>query len=202
MTQLYRHFDCNGTLLYVGISSSALVRLSQHSRTAEWFELVARISVENFPSKEKALQAEKLAIQTEYPIYNKIHNNVMVEVEVESISLFSHTSNATRQLTSLVALKVWNELLHYLAVLESSRNSCTIFVEHKLIAESLGIDASGVTKAISDLKKVGLVLDLKKRKQITINPLYAWNGNLKLWQDYVESLAKQNIITLPTKEKQ
>jgi hypothetical protein len=202
MTQLYRHFDSSGTLLYVGISSSALVRLSQHSRTAEWFELVARISVENFQSKEDALRAEKLAIQTEYPIYNKVHNNIKIETEVEGIYLFSGTNYATRQLTSLVALKVWNELLHYLAVLESSRNSCTIFMEHKLIASSLGIDASGVTKAISDLKKVGLVLDLKKRKQITINPLYAWNGNLKLWQDYVEELVKQNIIHLPTKEKQ
>lgn len=114
------------------------------------------------------------------------------------VHIFSPTNFATRQITSVVALKVWQELLHYLAINPASRNSSNVFIEHSFIAKTLNIDSSGVTKAISDLKKVGLVLDLKQRKKITINPLYAWNGNLRLWQDTVEDYLAKGIITLPT----
>src|SRR5438067_656371 len=38
-TQLYRHFDADGTLLYVGISLSALQRLRGH-RAAEWIDRI------------------------------------------------------------------------------------------------------------------------------------------------------------------
>jgi len=74
-----------------------------------------------------------------------------------------------------------------------------VYVEQKHIASELGIVENSVTKAIAELKRLGLVITLKdkKRKQVTMNPLYAWNGNQKVWQKYVMELAKQNIIQLP-----
>jgi hypothetical protein len=53
-TALYRHYNKDGTLLYVGISLSAVGRLGQHKRNAEWFWSIRRIEVEYFPSRGAA----------------------------------------------------------------------------------------------------------------------------------------------------
>lgn len=69
-THLYRHLDAEGRLLYVGISLSALNRLSQHKTTAHWFASIAKVTIETFPSHKEALEAEKLAIKTDNPAWN------------------------------------------------------------------------------------------------------------------------------------
>jgi hypothetical protein len=69
-TELYRHYDASGALLYVGISLSAIERLRQHRATAEWFDQIARIDVEVFPSRKEAVAAERHAVRTEKPKYN------------------------------------------------------------------------------------------------------------------------------------
>jgi hypothetical protein len=69
-TDLYRIFDADGVLLYVGISWSALVRLGGHSGTARWFDRVARVSVQKCQSLDEARAAERQAIQTEDPLFN------------------------------------------------------------------------------------------------------------------------------------
>ena|SRR5688572_11108844 len=68
--QLYRHFDCDGTLLYVGISMRALVRLASHKATSEWFGDISRVQIETFPSRQEAEEAERNAIETENPVFN------------------------------------------------------------------------------------------------------------------------------------
>lgn len=69
ITQLYRHFDDQGTLLYVGISFSAIIRLYQH-KSSHWFNSIANVTIENFPTREAAIDAEIMAIQTEEPRFN------------------------------------------------------------------------------------------------------------------------------------
>lgn len=73
MTQLYRHFDENNELLYVGISLSTVYRLSQHKVASPWFADIKKVEIETFPSREEALEAEREAIQTEDPKYNIVH---------------------------------------------------------------------------------------------------------------------------------
>jgi hypothetical protein len=46
MEHLYRHFDKDGTLLYVGISLSAINRLGQHKDNAHWFSSIKRVEIE------------------------------------------------------------------------------------------------------------------------------------------------------------
>jgi len=70
-TQLYRHFDADGKLLYVGISLSAAHRLSQHNGQSEWASKIASMTVETLASREEALAAERVAIKTEKPAWNK-----------------------------------------------------------------------------------------------------------------------------------
>jgi predicted DNA-binding transcriptional regulator AlpA len=69
-TSLYRHFDKTGRLLYVGVSLSAMRRLSEHSGNSAWAASIARVTIEHFQTREQALDAERLAVRAERPLYN------------------------------------------------------------------------------------------------------------------------------------
>lgn len=74
-TALYRHFDANDRLLYVGISLSAVQRLAQHRNGAHWFKKIVSVTIEWFPSREAAIGAEAAAIQLEKPMHNIAMNS-------------------------------------------------------------------------------------------------------------------------------
>jgi hypothetical protein len=67
---LYRHYDENGKLLHVGVSISAMKRLADHRHRAHWFDRIARMEVEKFPTREASLAAETNAIRAENPECN------------------------------------------------------------------------------------------------------------------------------------
>ncbi len=69
-TWLYRWFDSEGNLLYVGISNDTTRRTLEHFDTKPWAELVAKWTREPFDNRALADAAETAAIQTEGPIYN------------------------------------------------------------------------------------------------------------------------------------
>jgi hypothetical protein len=72
-TELYRHFDINGSLLYIGISTSTMVRLaSGHKGYSAWYYDIVAVTIEHFKTREKATMAEKAAIIAEEPIHNKV----------------------------------------------------------------------------------------------------------------------------------
>lgn len=71
---LYRHWDAAGTLLYVGISLSVLHRIASHKSASNWYWDIAQITLETFPSRREALEAEKDAIINERPLFNENHN--------------------------------------------------------------------------------------------------------------------------------
>lgn len=72
---LYRYFDADDRLLYIGISSNYQARAVAHSKNSVWESQAVRVELERFPDRESVLAAEKRAIQTERPIHNKIHNS-------------------------------------------------------------------------------------------------------------------------------
>ena len=72
-TSLYRHYNANGNLLYVGIANSHLVRLGTHMESADWRDMISTVKVEHYNTREEALAAEKLAIETEEPLFNLVH---------------------------------------------------------------------------------------------------------------------------------
>lgn len=69
-TSLYRHFDSNGRLLYVGISKNALARLGGHKSDKSWYGEIATVTIETFNSRAEALRCEAAAILNENPKYN------------------------------------------------------------------------------------------------------------------------------------
>jgi hypothetical protein len=68
-TQLYRHYDADGSLLYVGISIDAGPRLKKHP----WAKAVARSEITVFQTREDAAAAETKAIRAEHPKFNVAH---------------------------------------------------------------------------------------------------------------------------------
>lgn len=88
-TQLYRHFNKYGDLLYVGISLSAVGRLMQHRDLAHWYFDIQRIEIETFETREDALIAEEKAIKTEKPAHNIRHSIRLQPNELEIGEMFS-----------------------------------------------------------------------------------------------------------------
>lgn len=73
-TALYRHFDADQRLLYVGIALDPLVRSETHRDNSPWFREIASISIEWFENRTRAVWAEKAAAEAERPLYNSRHN--------------------------------------------------------------------------------------------------------------------------------
>lgn len=67
---VYRAFDSDGALLYVGVSLNPMARLHAHCCRAVWYRFLARIEVEWHANIDFASSAEAAAIETESPIFN------------------------------------------------------------------------------------------------------------------------------------
>src|SRR5918992_405731 len=68
---VYRCFDGEDRLLYVGLSSKVRYRLRDHSRNTPWWGDVARINLTRFDSAFDASRAEAIAITDENPLHNR-----------------------------------------------------------------------------------------------------------------------------------
>ncbi|GAA4987280.1 GIY-YIG nuclease family protein [Actinopolymorpha pittospori] len=67
---LYRFFDEDGALLYVGITASLPRRLGEHAAEKPWWTSLRRITVDHYDSRAAAIAAETEAIRTERPAWN------------------------------------------------------------------------------------------------------------------------------------
>lgn len=67
---LYRFYDGDGDLLYVGISWSPWRRWKQHRAKSPWFGSATRVTCDVYPNEWTALDAERAAIRNELPCFN------------------------------------------------------------------------------------------------------------------------------------
>lgn len=70
-TALYRLYDANGTLIYVGISKNPEVRWGTHKSEQPWWPQVVRKTVEWYDDRTTAAKAEAVAVRTENPLMNR-----------------------------------------------------------------------------------------------------------------------------------
>lgn len=70
-TALYRFYDTNKQLLYVGVTGQPRERWVKHRRKAVWWDSAAFVAVEICPTEWQALDAERAAIKSEAPQFNK-----------------------------------------------------------------------------------------------------------------------------------
>ena len=71
---LYRAYDENEKLIYIGQSARFSERMKQHIKSSEWSGLVDTWKLQRFDTQEKLSTQEKIAIEKEKPLYNKTHN--------------------------------------------------------------------------------------------------------------------------------
>lgn len=72
---LYRHYDPDGVLLYVGIAEKPASRMHVHARESAWALFASHAEMDWHPNRAAALEAERAAIKDEAPIFNWVHND-------------------------------------------------------------------------------------------------------------------------------
>lgn len=68
---VYRFYDSDSSLLYVGVTKSFQTRMSNHRTNQPWWLEVKAVTIEFCDSWEDAVAKEVLAISSEAPRYNK-----------------------------------------------------------------------------------------------------------------------------------
>lgn len=69
---VYRCYDEDGRLLYVGITSQGMARASSHHAYSRWWKLMVRQDWEHYDSRPEALLREAELIATQFPIFNVV----------------------------------------------------------------------------------------------------------------------------------
>jgi predicted GIY-YIG superfamily endonuclease len=67
---LYRHFDADGALLYVGVTNNPQRRMAEHRCRAAWRDEIHSVKVKWFCDRLSAEIAEREAITSERPVFN------------------------------------------------------------------------------------------------------------------------------------
>ncbi len=70
---LYRCFDKDDGLLYIGCTKRLVSRITVHRELSLWGPKIHRIQSEGFATRESALSAEANAIASEHPEFNIQH---------------------------------------------------------------------------------------------------------------------------------
>lgn len=112
---LYRHFDDQDVLLYVGISATPVDRTNAHAQNSEWAAYADRAEAQWFSDRRAASKAEREAIRNEVPIFNRSGavGNVDQRIEMYIDARDARSSEealATYELTThrfLGSLPVW-----------------------------------------------------------------------------------------------
>lgn len=68
---VYRCWDENGWLLYIGATNGLKSRMYHHKSRSPWWGDVRRITTTSYSNRSYALAAESAAIADESPLYNK-----------------------------------------------------------------------------------------------------------------------------------
>lgn len=72
-TSVYRLFNADGVLLYIGVSNAPRSRYRQHQKQQPWGDEIASRTVEWFDTRLEALRVELAAIRVEQPRYNVVY---------------------------------------------------------------------------------------------------------------------------------
>lgn len=108
-TALYRLYDANDQLLYVGISHEPEARLRDHKWAPhhdKWTKHVDRHEIAWYPSRTAAQTAEIAAIREERPRHNGAHNYPHAPFDPEEWPKITTPNAMSAQLSSLILAKI------------------------------------------------------------------------------------------------
>jgi predicted GIY-YIG superfamily endonuclease len=95
---LYRFYDIDRQLLYVGITNNPWQRIKAHESDKDWWNEVAHATFEHYQSRMELEAEERAAIKSERPRYNKTHVQPGPELETRVLQLEQQIS----ELASLI----------------------------------------------------------------------------------------------------
>ncbi len=194
-TALYRHYAQDGTLLYVGISLSAVHRLGQHKDNAHWYCNISRVDIEQFKTRGDALLAEKTAIQQEHPLHNIKHQSLSFAINSELLMVVRGgvtgmivKSNELIEASYALSL-AQSRLLHFAISIIDRRKSFTpynlITIDVKDYADCYRIDKSNAYTAMRAGAKA--LCDCK---------ILFKNGDVEKWVSRAEYIVNESRVIL------
>lgn len=145
-TALYRLYDADGELLYIGISRKPEKRFEQHAACKNWWHLVARKVISSCPTEEAALRAEEAAITAEQPLYDGTRR-----IKDPTLPRFAYDDSADRE-----ALEA--RIRRALATGEMRAGS---FHWAKHVAERYGFSTASADLVMDKLSTEGLLIARK-----------------------------------------
>jgi predicted GIY-YIG superfamily endonuclease len=74
-TALYYWYDAHHVLLYIGITDDLTSRQTDHAKRSTWSIFADHAKVEHLPSRKRAETAERKAIETKKPVFNRTYND-------------------------------------------------------------------------------------------------------------------------------
>ncbi len=110
---VYRFYDVDGELLYVGITRDMSQRFAAHRRDAEWWSDVANVTVEVTAGRAEAEYAEAVAILSERPA----HNRSQPSVERARSRVQSNGADVRRLVAAVEELRTERDGLYVRAVI-------------------------------------------------------------------------------------
>jgi hypothetical protein len=72
---LYRHWDADANLLYVGVAKKPAQRERQHAKSSPWMVFHAETTLQRFETRGESERAEAAAIANEWPLFNVAGND-------------------------------------------------------------------------------------------------------------------------------
>lgn len=91
---LYRFYDNQDNLLYIGITNSPQARWNNHRNDKSWFKHVVRSTMEHFATRAELEAAEIQAIQTEKPRHNVTHSVISAPKQIKVADRVSYGTSS------------------------------------------------------------------------------------------------------------
>jgi hypothetical protein len=95
-TSVYRYYDSDGTLIYVGITGRGVQRQREHNERAEWWPFVRRQDVEHFDNRPEAAARERDLIGRHCPPFNRQHNPLYTQKREDYLALRASQSRGCK----------------------------------------------------------------------------------------------------------
>lgn len=120
-TMLYRLYDADGRLLYIGVTCNPQQRWDGHRGDKPWWPLVARKELTTYPDRSAALTAERDAIRTEKPLHNVTGNPRNRQAHAHLV-LSTEQAAKVRALAEELGVRSNSEVFY--ALLDTAQTGC------------------------------------------------------------------------------
>lgn len=160
-TSVYLYRDCNGMLIYVGITARSVTRNLEHNKTKEWWGFVTRQEVEHYETRQKALAREATLIAHHSPPFN-IQQNPNHEAMRAAYLLFRSVDKDVRS-----PEQIFRETMGFIPLHKFSITNDVVVLrcnpEHfSLVSILKSPPGRFMPMVMLNQKKVGIVKDVKE----------------------------------------